>query len=248
VIRAISFDLFDTLVDLDLSGLPTIFLGHEQLPSTVGALYEIVPQEPFRDLESFAEALSTVDRDIRKKQITEGIEISTKARFERFVDSRFDLKKTESSDLVEALRTKHMELFRQQVTVPAHHTGVLKELGKRFPLFVCSNFTDSSCANQVLRESNFTEYFQEIVISDDVGIRKPRKEIFDVVIKASGFCASEILHVGDNLEADVRGAKSCAMQAAWITRQIPDTSKKLRSYNGPDPDFKISDLGDLLNF
>lgn len=242
-----SFDLFDTLVNLDLSGLPLITLGNGQLPSTSGALFELIPKGPFRNFESFAEALAEVDRGIRKTQIYEGIEVSTRARFAKFVSLWFDLEREEFLGLVEALRSKHMELFRQQVTAPEHHANVLEKLGKRFPLFVCSNFTDSSCANQVLRERGFAEYFTEIVISEDVGIRKPRREIFDVVIKSSGLHPSELLHVGDNLEADVRGASSIGMQAVWITRQVSDPRKARHGYKGPDPDFEISDLGELLN-
>ena len=40
-IRAIVFDLFDTLVDLSMEGLPRVKVREHEFPSSLGALHEV---------------------------------------------------------------------------------------------------------------------------------------------------------------------------------------------------------------
>ena len=56
----------------------------------------------------------------------------------------------------------------------------------------------------------------------------------------------QILHVGDNLDADVSGAAALGMRTAWITRRVAEPSRTLEAHTGPRPDFVIRDLRELL--
>ena len=53
--------------------------------------------------------------------------------------------------------------------------------------------------------------------------------------------ANAILHVGDSLEADVRGAKAMDMRTVWVNR----TGEPIR-IDDTKPDFVVSDLGALV--
>lgn len=61
-------------------------------------------------------------------------------------------------------------------------------------------------------------YFRRILISGDaeVAVRKPNPRIFELALAALGTRADETLMVGDNLEADIRGALACGLQAVYI--------------------------------
>jgi len=83
------------------------------------------------------------------------------------------------------------------------------------------------------------------VVSEDVGLRKPRAEIFAAVATHLALPPLEILHVGDSLEADVAGAAAVGQQTAWLTRRIADPEAALAAYTGPKPDHQIADLGEL---
>ena len=72
-IRALSFDLFDTLVDLELSGAP--------LQQTLRALYDAVAAHTELDFEGFGTLARRADRELRKPRYGEGIEIATEERF-----------------------------------------------------------------------------------------------------------------------------------------------------------------------
>ena len=84
-----------------------------------------------------------------------------------------------------------------------------------------------------------------MVISEEIGIRKPRREIFDAVARTLDLVPEEILHVGDNLNADVAGAAACGMRTVWLTRQVANPDAELEGYEGPRPEFALEDLIDL---
>ena len=55
--------------------------------------------------------------------------------------------------------------------------------------------------------------------SSDYGIRKPHSVIFTSAATRLGTAPSEIWYVGDSLEDDMVGAKSCHMRAIWYNKR-----------------------------
>ncbi len=53
------------------------------------------------------------------------------------------------------------------------------------------------------------------VFSDEVGHAKPARAVFARLASLAGCRPAEILHVGDNHTADVRGARDAGMRALW---------------------------------
>ena len=100
-------------------------------------------------------------------------------------------------------------------------------------------------ALSILEESGLAGHFDAIAISDEVGFRKPRGEIFEAVVTSFGFAPNEILHVGDKLRADVAGAAAVGMRTVWLTRRVKDPERELADFDGPRPDFALEDLRDL---
>ncbi|MGW4467575.1 HAD family hydrolase [Micromonospora sp. NPDC004704] len=61
--------------------------------------------------------------------------------------------------------------------------------------------------------------FTAVVTSEDVGAYKPDGAMFSRALDALGLGADEVVHVGDSLRADVRGAHAAGIRAAWINRR-----------------------------
>ncbi|MGQ9587034.1 MAG: HAD family hydrolase [Thermoplasmata archaeon] len=100
---------------------------------------------------------------------------------------------------------------------------LLEELRKRdFKLGVVSNATD--LADRVLENLDLKKYFDVIILSEKVGVRKPSAEIFHMAVKQAKTLPSRSLYVGDKLAVDVKGAKAAGMQAILVDRQnvFPD--------------------------
>ena len=53
--------------------------------------------------------------------------------------------------------------------------------------------------------------FEFVIASSDYGIRKPERRLFEAGIVHANLKPEEIWYIGDNLAADVEGAKNCGM-------------------------------------
>lgn len=71
--------------------------------------------------------------------------------------------------------------------------------------------------------------FEVIAVSCEAGFAKPARQIFDSAVRSFNLPANAILHVGDDFEADVRGARAAGLQAAQISRTKPQAQDCLTS-------------------
>lgn len=87
----------------------------------------------------------------------------------------------------------------------------------------------------------FEQYFDVIVIEGEFGRGKPEREVFAHALTAVGADPSEAWHIGDNLYADIAGAQSVGIHAAWIHRDRLEYKE-----GGPAvPDLMVANLEDL---
>lgn len=240
-LRAILFDLFDTLVDLYMDRLPAVEIGGRRVPSTLGALHRSVRAWTDAPLDAFATALRASDAELHRQHWAIGRELPTLFRFEVFCRS-FGIAAPEAPGV---LTRTHMELLRTQMRILPHHAPLIARLRARYALGLVSNFSHSPTALEVLREADLHAQLDPIVISDEVGIRKPRPEIFRAALERLGLEPHEVVHVGDDLSADVRGAGELGLRTVWITRRRPDAEALLAAHTGPAPTHRISDLEEL---
>ena len=95
----------------------------------------------------------------------------------------------------------------------AHET--LQYLQNKYTLYLISNgFKESS--ELKVSNTNIGGYFQNIIISEIVGINKPDPAIFEHALALAGATKNESLMIGDSLEADVYGALNFGMDAIYF--------------------------------
>ena len=240
-IRAVVFDLFDTLVDLSMEDLPRVQVRGREIPSTMAALHEAALEGKEITFDDFADALIDVDQRHRKSHYDNDRELPTLERF-RILCEQIQLP---HSEFAQRLTDVHMGMIYRCASTPAHHVDVMSNLAEKARLGLCSNFSDSATARRILTESGLVETLHSLVISEDVGIRKPHPGIFEEILKELDVTPEETLHVGDNLTADVIGASGLGIRTAWITRRIADPARALDQHQGPAPDWQIHDLAEL---
>ncbi|MDD1769753.1 MAG: HAD family hydrolase, partial [Methanomassiliicoccales archaeon] len=66
---------------------------------------------------------------------------------------------------------------------------------------------------QDMRHYGLDRYFDDMIFSTDVGIRKPNPEIFRMALLHVGAEPEEAVFVGNNLQADIKGAQNVGMRA-----------------------------------
>ncbi len=79
-------------------------------------------------------------------------------------------------------------------------------------------------------------WFRTVVISGEVGLRKPDSAIFALALRRLGE-REGVWHVGDNLATDVAGAKAAGLTGVWLNR-----TGALREKGDPEPDVEIRSL------
>jgi putative hydrolase of the HAD superfamily len=69
---------------------------------------------------------------------------------------------------------------------------------------------------QVQDRLGISKFFNARIFSDEVGLRKPEAGIFEVALSKLGLPPDRVVHVGDDVSADVTGAKARGMRAIWF--------------------------------
>ncbi|WP_160164669.1 HAD-IA family hydrolase [Pedosphaera parvula] len=70
----------------------------------------------------------------------------------------------------------------------------------------------------LLRRLKLDTYFEAIVVSCNVGFPKPSSIIFEHAARKLGVAPERILHVGDSLDHDIKGATTAGFQTRLIDR------------------------------
>ncbi len=62
-------------------------------------------------------------------------------------------------------------------------------------------------------------YLDHVVLSAVVGWEKPHPRIFEAALAQAGVLAAQALHIGDNYQQDVVGAREAGIHAVWLRRR-----------------------------
>ena len=127
--------------------------------------------------------------------------------------------------------------------------STLKEL-LRFGchLGIITNAADARDVARIIDDHDLRGYFETIVISADLGIRKPDPRIFEVAMQRTGSSPESSVMVGDTLGADILGAHRTGMKGIWITRRSENPNNALlRSSITPDAEIgTLAEIAPLL--
>jgi len=111
-----------------------------------------------------------------------------------------------------------------------------------YRLGLISNAGDDKDVQQLVQRFEIASYFDFIVTSAAYSYRKPHRRIFELAIANWYFLPSESVMVGDNLDADIGGAKNAGLYAVWISRRAGSSSEDQPRVQ---PDASISTLAEL---
>lgn len=113
---------------------------------------------------------------------------------------------------------------------------------KGYNLGIISNAGDDEDVQQLARRFGITEYFDFILTSASCSYRKPHPRIFELAL-SNWYCPpNEAVMVGDNLDADIRGAQEVGIYGVWINRRV---SPDMENQEQVQPDASLSSLSEL---
>jgi len=221
-IKAISFDVDGTLWDFEQSmrqSLHHVLIELERLDPAMAAMLDVERIIAIRD---------QVGKQLKGKVIDLG-----QIRLEAFRETLKNIGKPDDA-LASHLNQLYMKHRFKDIHLFDDVLPVLGALKTKHTLGILSN------GNTYPRHFGLEETFQFAVFSQDCGIEKPDPEIFRITVEQAGHSKNELLHVGDSLEDDVKGASNAGIKCVWLNRNRTKKSLNLEA------DWEISSLLELL--
>ncbi|MFW5728552.1 MAG: YjjG family noncanonical pyrimidine nucleotidase [Spirochaetota bacterium] len=116
---------------------------------------------------------------------------------------------------------------------------VVRMLSERADLVLLTNGL-SRVQRSRFADSGLAAYIPHLVISDEVGFRKPEPEIFDIALKPfDGVDRSQVLMVGDSLSSDILGGARYGIDTCRLNLEGRE------NLDGPEPTYEIRELMEL---
>jgi putative hydrolase of the HAD superfamily len=122
---------------------------------------------------------------------------------------------------------------------------LFKKVSVNFKLGLISNFTYAPVIYVGLRRLAINRFLSAVLVSADVGWRKPSKRIFKEALKRLGVKPEETVYVGDSPLEDIQGAKVLGMKTVFVPSQF--YSLEFLHENQIVPDLIAKDICELYH-
>jgi putative hydrolase of the HAD superfamily len=119
----------------------------------------------------------------------------------------------------------------------------LSSLREKYKLALVSNC--SMGMRDAINALNLTKFFENLILSYEVGVRKPEEKIYLAALKAVSLKASECIFVADEI-SDLEGARNVGM-SSMLVRQGSSTLSEAKNPSFK-PDFECNHISEITQF
>lgn len=132
-----------------------------------------------------------------------------------------ELVKDFSDEEILELNDRFLDRTAQKSGLIEGAVELLDYLSTLYKLVIVSNgFVEVQ--HRKMESAGIIHYFEHVVLSEEVGVSKPNKEIFDHALALSHTRRSEAIYIGDSWDADIIGAQNARMTSIWYNpRGLP---------------------------
>jgi len=132
-----------------------------------------------------------------------------------------------------------MEALGRQTQLLDGAEDVVRDLSSRFRLLLATNGI-AVVQRARFSRSSIRQYFEDVVISDEIGVAKPQPEYMDEAFSRMGKPPkSEVLLIGDSLSSDITAGANYGVDTCWFNpNQFPLDGS-------PQPTYMISELAGI---
>jgi 2-haloacid dehalogenase len=197
-VRAITFDFWGTLVDVDKS-------GHS-------AMRQLATSLKLKDADPEALYSTWDDATVRRYRSDVWrpyVEWTAHGLKDTFAEFGIELRDEEWRARADAF----VRIMTSEAKPHPEAPNVIRALKSRFPLMPITNMDE-----KYFRLNPFQAEFDAFVTAEEARAFKPSADIFRLAIKKLGHPPDSILHVSLSQFADLEGAMPLGMKVAWINR------------------------------
>jgi putative hydrolase of the HAD superfamily len=116
----------------------------------------------------------------------------------------------------ESMAHEAFEVFyraRNEVVLYDDARPALDRLRAEYRLFAISN------GNADVARIGLGHYFERSLPAREAGTMKPDPRIFRILLESAGLTGEDVVHVGDDPDADVEGARAAGVLPVWLNRE-----------------------------
>ncbi len=223
-IRAISFDLDDTLYD----NRPVIERAEQWM---VAYMRDTYLQTAMYDRAWWLRLKQRLQHE--QPALVDDVSLCRRVLLQQGLMAG-GMKKAEAKQEAEKVFDHFLEV-RSQVAVPDTTRRVLSTLAKKYPLVVITN------GNVLVERLGLDEHFQYVLKAGGGFRMKPAPDLFASMAEQLNLPPQQILHVGDDVLTDVAGAIHNGYRSAWLN-DVGQDWRKLSIL----PDVMLTRLEQLL--
>ncbi len=160
--------------------------------------------------------------------------------YEKRIESVFaELGLEDANELARGAWRAYLDEWPRQTEFFPETPGMLESLRGRYKLGVITNSMEGHTCQLVFDKLEYRETFDSLVVSAEVGYRKPARVIFEQALRETGSRPENCVMVGDLYEADVVGANNMGMRSVLV-----DVYGSQQEYYG-DATVAISSIGEF---
>ena len=217
-IKAITFDLWDTLVIDDSDEAKRAEQGlRSKFDERRHLLWEALNTTEPIELETVRLAYNVGDAAFNKVWKEQHITWHIAERLRVILNG---LGRELPDETFNAVVRAHEEM---EVDIPPDAmpdaVSVLERLARRYKLCIVSDaiVSPGSCLRRLLENHGLAKFFNGFAFSDEVGHSKPHRSMCESAAGQLGVEISEMLHIGDRDHNDVKGPQQLGMKAILFT-------------------------------
>ena len=141
-------------------------------------------------------------------------------------------------DLARELAESFPRHRRRLHVVYADVRPALEQFRRRYRLGLLTNGAPD-LQREKLAGSGLAGWFDEVLVSGDIGFGKPNPRIYKTMLSRLNVTAAEAVMIGNSLHSDIQGAQAVGIPAIWIDRTGGPRDDAIVA------DFEVTNLRDL---
>jgi putative hydrolase of the HAD superfamily len=126
------------------------------------------------------------------------------------------------------------EDYLNSLELRPHVKKLLNNVSMKYKLGLISNFTYAPVIYAGVRKLGINQFFNAVLVSEDVGWRKPNTKIFQEALRRLRVKTEETVYVGDSPLEDIKGAKAVGMKTVFVPSQFYSLENLCESQQKPD--------------
>ena len=111
---------------------------------------------------------------------------------------------------------------------------LLEHLRPKYRMFILSNGFKELQSHK-MRTAGIDRYFDRLILSDDIGVNKPNRELYEHALQITGSVLEESIMIGDMFDTDIVGAANIGMDQIYYNPNV-------KNGNAFEPTFEVVHL------